>query len=100
MKTEPTQEHLWLKKLLGEWSLQSMEAAMNPSDTSGQSAQQVEPGKWIESIRTMGDLWVVAEGSGEMPGCGAATTLMTLGYDPRRERYVGTWQGSMMDHLW
>jgi hypothetical protein len=34
-----------------------------------------------------------------MPG-GAATTMMTLGYDPHRKRYVGTWIGSMMTHLW
>jgi hypothetical protein len=31
---------------------------------------------------------------------GAATTLMTLGYDPQKKQYVGTWVGSMMTHLW
>jgi hypothetical protein len=25
---------------------------------------------------------------------------MTLGYDPQKKRYVGTWIGSMMTHLW
>jgi hypothetical protein len=35
-----------------------------------------------------------------MPGIGAATTMMTLGYDPQKKRYVGTWIGSMMTHLW
>jgi hypothetical protein len=25
---------------------------------------------------------------------------MTLGYDPRKQRYVGTWIGSMMTYLW
>ena len=25
---------------------------------------------------------------------------MTLGYDPQKQRYVGTWIGSMMTHLW
>jgi hypothetical protein len=35
-----------------------------------------------------------------MPGGGAATMFLTLGYDPQRERYVGTWIGSMMTHLW
>ncbi|MDV2992492.1 MAG: hypothetical protein N4J56_002146 [Chroococcidiopsis sp. SAG 2025] len=35
-----------------------------------------------------------------MPGCGRATTLMTLGYDPQQQRYVGTWIGSMMTYLW
>ena len=26
--------------------------------------------------------------------------IMTLGYDPQKKRYVGTWIGSMMTHLW
>jgi hypothetical protein len=26
--------------------------------------------------------------------------MMTPGYDPQRKRYVGTWIGSMMTHLW
>ena len=28
------------------------------------------------------------------------TTLMTLGYDPRKKRFVGTFVGSMMTNLW
>jgi hypothetical protein len=35
-----------------------------------------------------------------MPGGGTATMMMTLGYDPQKQRYVGTWIGSMMTHLW
>jgi hypothetical protein len=66
----------------------------------------MEPGKppekfeGLESVRSLGGLWVVCEGRGEMPGGGMATTLMTLGYDPQKERYVGTWVGSMMTYLW
>jgi hypothetical protein len=26
--------------------------------------------------------------------------MMPLGYDPQKKRYVGTWIGSMMSHLW
>jgi hypothetical protein len=51
-------------------------------------------------VRSVGGLWVVAEGSGEMPGGGPATTLITLGYDPQKQRFVGTFVGSMMTHLW
>jgi Protein of unknown function (DUF1579) len=51
-------------------------------------------------VRSLGGLWILAEGQGEMPGGGSATTLMTLGYDPQKKRYVGTWIGSMMTHLW
>ena len=35
-----------------------------------------------------------------MPDGTSATNLMTLGYDPDRKRYIGTWVGSMMTHLW
>ena len=35
-----------------------------------------------------------------MPGGGAATMIITLGFDPQKQRFVGTWVGSMMTHLW
>jgi hypothetical protein len=66
----------------------------------------MEPGKPLEkcrgseSVRSLGGLWILAEGTGEMPGGGPATMILTLGFDPRKQRYVGTWVGSMMTHLW
>lgn len=36
----------------------------------------------------------------EMPGGGTATTILTIGHDPQKQRYVGTWIGSMMAKLW
>lgn len=42
----------------------------------------------------------MCEGLGEMPGGGIATTMMTLGYDPARKWFVGTFIGSMMTHMW
>jgi len=51
-------------------------------------------------VRSLGGLWILAEGRGEMPGGAPATMLMTLGYDPAKNRFVGTWVGSMMTHLW
>jgi Protein of unknown function (DUF1579) len=92
MKAEPQKEHQWLQKLVGEWRYEG-EATMEP----GQPPSKFEGS---ESVRSLGGLWILAEGQGEMPGCGAATTLLTLGYDPQRRRYVGTWIGSMMTHLW
>jgi hypothetical protein len=53
-----------------------------------------------EHVRSLGGLWILAEGQCEMPGGGTATTLMTLGYDPQKKRFVGTWIGSMMTYLW
>jgi hypothetical protein len=42
----------------------------------------------------------VGEGTGEIPEGGASITMVTLGYDPQKKRYVGTFVGSMMTNLW
>jgi hypothetical protein len=92
MNTAPQKEHGWLQQLVGEWTSEA-EATMEPGKPS-------ETFKGTESARSLGGLWILAEGQGEMPDGGAATMLMTLGYDPNTGRYVGTWIGSMMTHLW
>ncbi len=92
MKAEPQKEHKWLQKLVGAWTYEG-EAAM-------EAGKPVEKFKGVESVRSIGGLWVVAEGKGEMPGGGEATMIMTLGFDAQKKRFVGTWLGSMMTHLW
>jgi Protein of unknown function (DUF1579) len=91
MKAEPQPEHEWLQKLVGEW--------IGEIDPAVQPGQPPHP-SWSESVRSLHGLWVVAEGRGEMPGGGPMATMMTLGYDPQKKRYVGTWCGSIMTHLW
>lgn len=92
MKTEVQKEHQWLQQLVGEWTCES-ECSMEPG-------KPPEKFKGSESVRSLGGLWVLCEGQGEMPGGGTATFLMTLGYDPQKKQYVGTWVGSMMSYLW
>lgn len=89
---QPQKEHHWLQKLVGEWTCEA-EAIMGPDQP---------PSKWkgTESVRSIGGLWVVTEGQGEMPDGATATTMMTLGYDPQKKGYVGTFCGSMMTKLW
>lgn len=89
---QPQKEHEWLRQLVGEWSYEA-EADMGPD-------KPAERSRGKESVRTLGDLWVLAEGEGEMPGGGTGHTLLTLGWDPERKRFTGTWIGSMMTHLW
>ena len=91
MLAEPQKEHEWLQKLVGEWTseMEMMQPGQPPAKATG-----------TETVRSLGGLWMVAEGQGEMPGGAPATTMMTLGYDPQKKRYVGTWVGSMMTHLW
>lgn len=92
MQIEPQKEHQWLQRLVGEWTYEG-EASMGPD-------HPMEKMAGTESVRSLGGLWIVAEGQGDMPGAGPTTTIMTLGYDPRKRRFVGTFVASMMTELW
>lgn len=92
MQAEPQQEHEWLRQLIGQWTFES-ECPAEP----GQPPQKF---KGVENVRSIGALWTVAEGQGEMPGGGEAKMMHTLGYEPSRKCFVGTWLGSMMTWLW
>jgi len=92
MFAEPQNEHRWLEALLGTWTSEA-ECAMGPD-------QQPSKTRGRETVRSLGGLWIVAEGKGEMPGGGEAIMLLTLGYDPARQRFIGSWIGSMMTHMW
>lgn len=84
---KPRSEHAFFEKLVGTWDV--------TSEMSGETP-------WVETVRSLSGIWVIAEGKGDMPGDdgGPATTLLTLGFDAAKGKYVGTWIGSMMDNLW
>ena len=92
MEVAKTKEHAWLQRIVGEWTGEGT-AEMGP----GQPTQtfNVE-----ESVRPIGDVWIQGEGRGKMPDGTPSTTLVTLGFDPDRKRFVGTFIGSMMTYLW
>lgn len=92
MMNEPQAEHAWLQQIVGEWTYEAS-CMMAP----GQPWQTFTG---TETVRSLGGLWVVLEGKGQMPDGGPAAMLMTLGFDPAAGRYVGTWVGSMMARLW
>lgn len=92
MQAEPQKEHQWLQQFVGNWTYES-EGMCGPDQAPVKSTGR-------EKVRSIGGLWIISEGEGEMPGGGLANTLMTLGYNPVKKRFVGTWLGSMMTHLW
>jgi hypothetical protein len=89
---QPQAEHAWLQQLVGDWQIEG-EMATGPDQPSMTFTA-------TERVRSLGGLWFLAEVEGEMPDGDAMTSVMTLGYDPRRGRYVGTFIGSMMTNLW
>lgn len=83
MKAEPQKEHAWLQKLVGEWMFEG-ECVMGPEQPPMKSTG-------VESVRSLGGLWAICEGRGEMPaGSGPSNSIMTLGYDPQKGCFVGS----------
>lgn len=92
MEFEPRDEHRWLRQLAGDWTFEG-EAAMGPD-------QPPERMTGRERVRMLGDAWAVCE---IMHGDGAdaaPTSLLTLGFDPARDRFVGSFVAGPMTHLW
>ncbi len=88
---EPHEEHRWLHKLLGDWSFTSKCAIEPGADPVGMHGR--------ETVRALGDLWIIAEGAGDTPDGGTMSYVMILGYDPQRKRFVGSWVGSPMSQM-
>jgi len=87
MKTaEVLKEHAFLERMIGHWTVAA-------SDMTGDKP-------WEETVRSLRGIWFVAEGAGEMSDGKQATTILTLGYDSSKSKYVGSWIGSMMDYMW
>lgn len=92
MMEKPTPRHEWLHRLVGEWQAET-ECVMGPD-------QPPMKHKSSEVVKSMGGLWVLCEGSMAGPDGQPATTLFTLGYDPNKQHFVGTFVASMMSFLW
>jgi len=87
----PQKEHQWLERLVGEW------------ETSGEI--YTEPGQppinatGSESVRSIGGFWIVGDVKGDFLGQ-QYNAALTLGYDPEKKKYIGTWVDSMSSYLW
>ena len=88
---KPTAEHTWLQQLVGEWT----------SETESYFMPGAEPtvSKGSESVRALGPFWTITEVKGQMMQMPFAGN-MTLGYDKKKQVYVGTWVDSMTGKLW
>lgn len=87
----PEEQHKWLLKLVGDWTIEG-ECNMGPDKAASKSTGH-------ETVRAIGDFWMIAEGEMTSPE-GAGLTRMTLGYDPKKKHFVGSWVGSMMTNMW
>jgi hypothetical protein len=90
---EARKEHEWLQQMIGEWTYEGR-AEMGPD----KPAHEV---KGEETVRGLGEVWILGEARGEMPDDGGTGySVVTLGFDPAKGKFVGTWVGSMMTNMW
>src|SRR5688572_24337775 len=87
----PVKEHAWLQKFVGKWEAEA-EIIMEPGKPAMKS-------KGTETVRPIGGFWVVSEGHSDMMGM-KFDHVLTLGYDPEKKKYIGTWLDSMNSYLW
>lgn len=92
MFAQPQAEHQWLAPLVGDWNVES-ECKMGPDQPPQKNTGRV-------TCRILGGLWLIAEGTTPSPEGGEWNSIITLGYDPKARRYVGTFVASMMTYLW
>jgi hypothetical protein len=92
MSTDLREEHRWLERLVGDWSFEAGRLAEPGTAAARQTG--------TEHVRSLGGVWIVCEARSDTAAGGTEASLMTLGYDPVRARYVGTFVASMMTKLW
>lgn len=92
MFAKPQAEHAWLQKLVGDWNTEG-ECQMGPDKPTMKTTGYA-------SASSLGGLWILVESGGKSPEGDDWKCLMTLGYDPEKQRYIGTFVGGMMTHMW
>ncbi len=91
MHTEPQREHKWLEQLVGEWDTETTYS------TGPGEPETTQAG--TESVRSL-SVWVLCEGTMPTPDGKPVRSVLTIGYDPAKGKFVGTFVASMMTNLW
>ncbi len=90
MFAKPQSEHAWYNSLLGNWEFEH-ECVSGPDLPPTKSRGKLK-------ATSMGGLWFLLDCSGDAPDGTPWTSQFTLGFDPARGKFVGTFIASMMTH--
>ena len=89
---EATPEHHWLLQLVGDWDLTS-ECSMGPDQPTSKSTG-------TQKTRALGSMWTLGEMETPGPDGQPMQSLITLGFDPQRGKFVGSFIASCMTFHW
>ena len=87
----PTEQHEWLQQLVGTW-----DSKATITIPGGGGSFETEG---VSENRMMGGFWLVSEvtsdyGGQEMPA------LQQIGFDPKKQSFIGTWTDASASRLW
>ena len=91
MPPPPGEHHKWLEQLVGNWTVESTMGGPDMPDMKATGT---------DTVRSLGGRWVVCELKSEVPGMGAMSAIMSLGFNSETGKYQGTWIDTVHDHLW
>jgi hypothetical protein len=89
---KPEKEHDWLHRLIGDWDFTG-ECFMGTDQPPMKSTGEF-------TVRSIGGLWVQCEGISDALNGTPVPSVMTLGYDPQKGRFVGSFVAACMTRLW
>lgn len=90
---EPQKEHQFLHRMVGKWKITSTTSDANYDPDDPEQC-------FTETVRSIAGLWIVGDSKGRMPDESPMTAVLTIGFDPAKGRFVGSWVGSMMTNMW
>lgn len=91
MFSQSQKEHRWLAPLVGQWEFEH-DCKMPGGENAKSGGTMV--------CRMLGELWLICESIGRAPDGKSWSSIMTIGFDPSKRIYVGTFIGSMMANIW
>jgi hypothetical protein len=88
-KPEVTESHRWLQQLVGDWTFSG--ECQTPQGPQSQTGRL--------TVRPFGDLWVQMEGESDVAS-DIMRSIITLGFDPVKDKFVGSFIATVMTHFW
>ncbi len=87
-----SKEHGWLQQFVGEWVV----SMVNDGDSNQTAAEPIG----TEVVRAFGGHWVIAESKLKAPTGDSLDTILTMGHDPNKKKYVAHWICSQLPDQW
>ena len=81
----------WLWQLVGEWTYE-----LRTADDSDHPGVLIEG---TESVRAIGDTWIVSENKGKTSDGDDSHTITIIGYEPEKKRFTGAVAGTAVPTL-